>query len=212
MQFWISTTSHGIFSQSLLKPFNNSWQGPLLGERSISGGLKRCPTILLRRPRPRLLQQHGNGRKNVESAAIFFCESNSVRKLFTLPASSSCSAQRHQVLVATLCVCMREIICGTAFQTWFTDFTPTFLFLKLSPLVLSKVSRSGILEEKRLPRWAISPKRDLCSLLQDVSSFTLSLRSYRTPKLPLYIREFCLRKNSIACETRHYYCIEIDSK
>ena len=161
-------------------------------ERSINGGSKRCPTILLR---PRLLQQHGNGRKYVESAAIyFFCESNSVRKLFTLPASSSCSAQRHQVLVATLCVCMREIICGTAFQTWFTDFTPTFLFLKLSPLVLSKVSRSGILEEKKTTPLGHFPKtRPLLppTSLRDVSSFTLSLRSYRTPKLPLYIREFC---------------------
>ena len=154
---------------------------------------------MLRRPRPRLLQQHGNGRKNVESAAIyFFCESNSVRKLFTLPASSSCSAQRHQVLVATLCVCMREIICGTAFQTWFTDFTPTFLFLKLSPLVLSKVSRSGILEEKKTTPLGHFPKtRPLLppTSLRDVSSFTLSLRSYRTPKLPLYIREFCFRRN-----------------
>ena len=115
----------------------------------------------------------------------------------------------------SVCVCMREIICGTAFQTWFTDFTPTFLFLKLSPLVLSKVSRSGILEEKKTTPLGHFPKtRPLLppTSLRDVSSFTLSLRSYRTPKLPLYIREFCLRKNSIACETRHYYCIEIDSK
>ena len=123
-----------------------------------------------------------------------------MRKLFTLPASSSCSAQRHQVLVATLCVCMREIICGTAFQTWFTDSTPTFLFLKLSPLVLSKVSRSGILEGKKTTPLGHFPKtRPLLppTSLRDVSSFTLSLRSYRTPKLPLYIREFCLREKIV---------------
>ena len=155
-----------FFSQSLLKPFNNSWQGPLLArERSINGGLKRCPTILLRRPRPRLLLQHGNGRKNVESAAIFFLRVEFCEEIIHPP--------RFVVVFCTkapgpggysVCVHERDYLwdcfSDMVYRFYSHLFVPTTL-----PLVLSKVSRSGILEEKRLPRWAISPKRDLCSLL-----------------------------------------------
>ena len=134
-------------------------------ERSINGGLKRCPTILLRRPRPRLLQQHGNAdEKMLKLQRIFFLQvENSNRKLFTLPAS----AQRHQVL-ATLYVCVheRDYLCDCFYSDMVYRFYSHLFVPTTLPLVLSKVSRSGILEEKRLPRWAISPKRDLCSLLQ----------------------------------------------
>ena len=169
-------------------------------ERNINGGLKRCPTILLRRPRPRLLQQHGNGRKNVESAAIFFLRVEFCEEIIHPP--------RFVVVFCTkapgpggysVCVHERDYLWDCFSDMVYRFYSHLFVPKTLPPRTVESFKVGNFGGEKTTPLGHFPKTRPLLppTSLRDVSSFTLSLRSYRTPKLPLYIREFCLRKKIV---------------
>ena len=132
--------------------------------------------------------------KMLKVQRFFFCESNSVRKLFTLPASSSCSAPGPGGY--SVCVHERDYLWDCFSDMVYRFYSHLFVPKTLPPRTVESFKVGNFGGKKTTPLGHFPKTRPLLppTSLRDVSSFTLSLRSYRTPKLPLYIREFCLKK------------------
>ena len=97
-----------------------------------------------------------------------------------------------------LCVCVheRDYLWDCFSDMVYRFYSHLFVPKTLPPRTVESFKVGNFGGKKTTPLGHFPKTRPLLppTSLRDVSSFTLSLRSYRTPKLPLYIREFCLKK------------------